>query len=124
MPWHLIPLNSLFLLLRGIECRLSWRPGRSLGWYVASSVAVVPLNIFTASTWLESHGAGAFTTVTCSWFQKLPVLSEYSPISSVADGGVIVTSIGGPAVTLATSGAGVVTSIGGSEYTVIPSPTR
>jgi hypothetical protein len=47
-------------------------------------------------------------------------------ISSVAINGVaesIVTSVGGPAITLAASGAGVVTSFAGSEFTVIAGPT-
>ncbi|KAH0838227.1 hypothetical protein J3R83DRAFT_6482 [Lanmaoa asiatica] len=48
-------------------------------------------------------------------------------ISSVAVGGAagsIVTSVGGPAITLAASSAGIVNSFAGSEYTAIASSTR
>lgn len=48
-------------------------------------------------------------------------------MSSVAISGVaesIVTSVGGPAITLAPNGAGTATSFAGSVYTVIASPTR
>jgi hypothetical protein len=39
-------------------------------------------------------------------------------IRLLIDGLTIVTSVGGAAITLATSGAGVATSFAGSEYTV------
>lgn len=58
---------------------------------------------------------------------KAPCVKLIPPMSSVAIGGVaesIVTSVGGPAITLAPNGAGTATSFAGSLYTVIASPTR
>lgn len=66
-------------------------------------------------------GAGVFQTVTCIWIYILESVSWLNFLFPLAIGGkalTIVTSEGGDAITLATSGAGVVTSKFGSIYTV------
>lgn len=67
-----------------------------------------------------------FTAVTSMLHTVYLMITHGGPKYIAVGGAVetIITSVGGHAYTLATSGAGVATSIGGSEFTIVTSPTR